>query len=209
MYQLMSWSAFLNSFKSDISFRAISLTVLMALSFVSFSQSNRADSIFLNREDIETIETYSQLDPNKAAIFSAVLPGMGQAYNNQYWKIPLIYGGGLLIGHYIEYNHRIYHEFRNALVAEVDGRPETINPYAGRFSQDALTRNRDAFRRNRDMLIVIAGAFYLLNIVDAHVSAHLHEFDINENLSMKVSPSIESTPLFSQALGVSVSLRFK
>lgn len=181
----------------------------MTLSYYSQGQITRSDSIFLNREDIETIETYSELDPKKAAILSAVLPGLGQAYNNQYWKIPLVYGGGLLIGHYIEYNHRIYNEFKNALTAEADGNDLTVNPYAGRFSQEALTRNRDAFRRNRDMLIIIAGAFYLLNIVDAHVSAHLHEFDINENLSMKVSPSIQPTPLFSQAVGVSVSLRLK
>ncbi|HCX21497.1 MAG: hypothetical protein CMB80_30460 [Flammeovirgaceae bacterium] len=183
--------------------------LIMTSPLFSSGQINKSDSIFLNREDIETIETYSELDANKAAILSAVLPGMGQAYNNQYWKIPIIYGGGILIGHYINYNHKIYNEFRNALIAEADGIPATINPYSGRFSSDALQRNRDAFRRNRDMLILIAGAFYLLNIVDAHVSAHLHEFDINENLSMKVSPSIQPTPLFSQAVGLSVSLRLK
>ena len=187
----------------------MAILFVMTLPLLSSGQINQSDSIFLNREDIETIETYSQLDPNKAAIFSAVLPGLGQGYNNQYWKIPIIYGGGLLIGHYINYNHRIYHEFRNALIAEADGNPNTLNPYEGRFSTEALQRQRDAFRRNRDMLIIIAGAFYLLNIVDAHVSAHLHEFDINENLSMKVSPSIQSSPLFSQAVGLSVSLRLK
>lgn len=185
------------------------LVSTITLPLLSYGQKSTSDSLFLVRDDIETIETYSQLDPNKAALLSAVLPGLGQAYNNQYWKVPIIYGGGLLIGHYIAYNHRIYNEFRNALIAEVDGNSNTINPYAGRFGDDALQRNRDAFRRNRDLLIVIAGAFYLLNIVDANVSAHLHEFDINENLSLKVSPSIEPTPLFSQAVGLSVSLSFK
>lgn len=181
----------------------------MTLPLLSHGQRNVSDSLFLIREDIETIETYSKLDPKKATLFSAILPGLGQAYNNQYWKIPIIYGGGLLIGHYIDYNNRIYNEFRNALIAEADDNDLTVNPYSGRFSEDALERNRDAFRRNRDMLIIIAGAFYLLNIVDAHVSAHLHEFDINENLSMKVSPSIKSTPLFSQTVGLSISLSFK
>ncbi|MEQ9303784.1 MAG: DUF5683 domain-containing protein [Marinoscillum sp.] len=147
------------------------------------------------------------LDPNKALILSAALPGLGQAYNNQYWKIPIIYGGGIIIGHYIRYNHEIYHEFRNALIAEVDGNDLTVNPYE--FSTEAIKRQRDAFRRNRDLLILIAGAFYVLNIVDANVSAHLNEFDVNEKLSFKVSPSIESTPLFSQAVGISLSLSFK
>lgn len=135
------------------------------------------------------------------------MPGLGQAYNNQYWKIPIIYGGGIIIGHYIRYNHEIYHEFRNALIAEVDGNDLTVNPYE--FSTEAIKRQRDAFRRNRDLLILIAGAFYVLNIVDANVSAHLNEFDVNEKLSLKVSPSIESTPLFSQAVGISLSLSFK
>ena len=111
----------------------MAILFVMTLPLFSSGQINQSDSIFLNREDIETIETYSQLDPNKAAIFSAVLPGLGQAYNNQYWKIPIIYGGGLLIGHYINYNHRIYHEFRNALIAEVDGNSLTENPYANRY----------------------------------------------------------------------------
>lgn len=142
-------------------------------------------------------------------MFSAVLPGMGQAYNNQYWKIPLIYGGGIIIGHYINYNHKIFNEFRNTLVAELDQDPNTINPYTDRFRETALSRNRDAFRRNRDLLILVGSAFYLLNIVDAHVSAHLNEFEVNDNLSLKVSPTIQTTPLFSQTLSLSLSLRVK
>ncbi len=205
----MNWSEFLSFSRCSKTFRVIVLAWAVTLPLLVSGQINPSDSLFLVREDIETIETYSHLDPKKAAIFSAVLPGLGQAYNNQYWKIPIIYGGGLLFGHYINYNHRIYNEFKNAVVAELDGNDATINPYSGRFGSDALERNRDAFRRNRDLLIIIAGAFYLLNIVDAHVSAHLHEFDINENLSMKVSPSIQPTPLFSQAVGLSVSLRLK
>lgn len=184
---------------------------LVLCSSTGHAQNSRADSVFLNADldQIETIQTVSRLDPNKSAMLSAVLPGLGQAYNNQYWKIPLIYGGGIIIGHYINYNHKIYNEMRNSLIAEVDGDPSTINPYNDRFRETALLRNRDAFRRNRDLLILVGAAFYLLNIVDAHVSAHLHEFEVNDNLSLKVSPSIQPTPLFSQALGVSLSLNIK
>ncbi len=141
-------------------------------------------------------------------MLSAVLPGLGQIYNNQHWKVPLIYGGGIIIGHYINYNNKIYNEMRNALIAEVDGDALTINPYS-QFSETALTRNRDYFRRNRDLLMLVAGAFYLLNIVDAHVSAHLHEFEVNDNLTMKVSPAILTTPIASRSVGLSLSLRFR
>lgn len=185
--------------------------ILVLSAFEASAQDSKADSIFLNREldQIETIEMVSELDPNKAALLSAVLPGLGQAYNNQYWKLPFIYGGGIIIGQYIKYNHQLYNEFRNTLIAEADSDPGTVNPYQQFFGATSLTRNRDAFRRNRDFLIIIGAAFYLLNIVDAHVSAHLHEFEVNDNLSLKVSPSIQSSPVFSQSLGLSLSLSIK
>lgn len=174
------------------------------------AQISRADSVFLQTgESIETFESISILDPNRAAFLSAVLPGLGQAYNNQYWKIPLIYGGGVIFAHYINYNHRIYEELKSALIAEADGDPNTINPYSDRFLQTSLKRNRDVFRRNRDFLIILGLTYYLLNVVDAHVSAHLQEFEINDKLSMQIRPTIERTPLFSHAFGVSVSISIK
>ena len=140
---------------------------------------------------------------------SAVLPGLGQAYNGQPWKIPIIYGGGLIFAHYINYNHRLYSEFQNALIAATDGNSETVNPYVDVFNQTSLIRNRDVSRRNRDYLIIVTVGYYLLNVVDAHVSAHLQEFEINDNLSMDIAPSIQTSPLFSQAIGFSVSLNFR
>ncbi|MFY0599023.1 MAG: hypothetical protein JXR03_05090 [Cyclobacteriaceae bacterium] len=175
------------------------------------AQTNKTDSIFLMTDNtISEFKEISQKDPYKAAFFSAVLPGLGQAYNNQYWKIPLIYGGGLIFAHYINYNHRIYQEMENALIAASDATPLTENFYEDLFrSDDILERNRDVFRRNRDFLIILTSAFYLLNIADAHISAHLNEFDINENLSMTIYPSINSTLLISRTAGFSVSLNFK
>ncbi|RED96206.1 hypothetical protein C7460_11597 [Marinoscillum furvescens DSM 4134] len=205
----MQKSWIVSSSSSMCNTRIVLATLSILLSIAGFAQQNRADSVFLNSDQIETIKMVSDLDPNKAALLSAVLPGLGQAYNNQYWKIPIVYGGGLLIGHYINYNHKIYHEMRNALIAEQDNDPTTENIFAERFQESALTRNRDAFRRNRDLLIIIGAAFYLLNIVDAHVSAHLHEFEVNDNLSMQVKPSIQSTALFSHSVGISLSLNLK
>lgn len=172
------------------------------------AQGNPADSAFVGRKGIDEIETISSKDPNRAALLSAVLPGLGQAYNNQFWKIPLIYGGGVMLGHYIRYNHVIYNEFRNAVIAEQDGLESTVNPYNERYAETAITRFRDVFRRNRDLLIILTAAFYMLNIVDAHVSAHLHEFEVNDQLSMRVMPSIQTTSLQSRAIGLSLSINF-
>lgn len=206
----MNWIVFSNCSKFKSAKTLLSILILVS-AFDAQSQQSKADSVFIYSEldQIETINTVSELDPNRAAILSAVLPGLGQAYNNQYWKLPFIYGGGILIGHYIKYNHKYYHEFRNALIAEADGIDRSTNVYAEFWGTTALTRNRDAFRRNRDLLILVGAAFYILNIVDAHVAAHLNEFDVNDNLSLKVSPSIQSSPVFSHTLGISLALRVK
>lgn len=190
--------------------RSLSFLFLLSIAWSAYCQKTASDSVFLLSEGpIEQFESVSKLNPNKAALLSAVLPGLGQAYNNQFWKLPIIYGGALIFGHYINYNHKVYNELKNALVAQVDSDPNTINYYEDLFSATSLERNRDLFRRNRDFLILIAGTFYMLNIVDAHVSAHLKEFDINENLSMAIYPQIQSSPLNSPTVGIQMAVRIR
>ena len=165
------------------------------------------DSSFLDLDqDADLFTEVSTLDPQRAALLSAVFPGLGQVYNKQYWKVPLVVAGMVTFSHFINYNNKVYHGLRNAAITSKYG----INPYSSLISsQEGLVRNRDIFRRNRDFLIILGGAFYILQIVDAHVSAHLDEFNVNDDLSMQIKPSIQSTPLFSQVVGVTFALKFK
>lgn len=165
------------------------------------------DSTFVKaEEDAELFQEVSDLDPQRAALLSAVFPGMGQVYNRQYWKVPIVVSGMVVFAHYINYNNKVYHALRNAAIIN---NATNENPYSGVVSStEGLVRNRDLFRRNRDYMIVLGTAFYLIQIVDAHVSAHLDEFTVNEDLALSIEPSIEPTPLFSQAVGVSIVLRF-
>ena len=166
------------------------------------------DSTFVEaEEDAELFQELSQLDPQRAALLSALFPGMGQVYNKQYWKVPIVLAGVITFAHFIDYNNKVYHGLRNAaLVTSIDS---GSNPYQAIITtESALVRNRDVFRRNRDFLIVLGTAFYILQIVDAHVSAHLEEFKFNDKLALGIEPSIQSTPLFSQAVGVSFVLKF-
>ncbi|MEM9895263.1 MAG: DUF5683 domain-containing protein [Bacteroidota bacterium] len=157
-------------------------------------------------EDAQLFTEVSQLDPQRAALLSAILPGLGQAYNKQYWKVPIVLSGMIVFGHFIDYNNRIYNGFRNAVVTE---QSQGINPYSSLISsRDGLVRNRDLFRRNRDFLMILGSVFYILNIVDAHVSAHLDEFNVNDDLALGIKPTIQQTPLFSRAMGVSFVLSF-
>lgn len=157
-------------------------------------------------EQAQLFQEVSDLDPQRAAILSAVLPGLGQVYNGQYWKVPIVVSGMIVFAHYINYNNKVYHALRNAAITN---NSIGINPFSGVVSTtDGIVRNRDIFRRNRDFMIVLGSAFYLLQVVDAHVSAHLDEFVVNKDLALRIEPSIESSPLFSQAVGVSFVLRF-
>ena len=100
----------------------------------------------------------------------------------------------------------MYHEFKNALTYEIDDDASTINPFPN-FSRNSLERNMDFWRRNRDVLIIFTGVYYLLNIVDAHIFAHLNEFDINNDLSLEIKPSINKINS-NNLVGISVFIKF-
>ena len=142
-------------------------------------------------------------DPKRAALFSAVVPGLGQAYNNKYWKIPLIYGGFFALGYYIDWNNDNYNFYRNALFEQLNNNTNSTG-----FSESQLRSITDEFRRNRDILIILTGVLYGLNIIDAHVDAHLKEFDINEDLALSVQPASVNT-LVASGAGLSIALKIK
>ena len=144
--------------------------------------------------------------PRKATIYSAVLPGLGQVYNRKYWKVPLIYIGFGTIGYFITWNNDNYQLFKTGYQHLTDGNPETQdylkieavrrnnydldNPNQYNNLKTALSRQQDYYRRNRDLLIISFAAFYGLNIIDASVDAHLFDFDISDDLTLKWEPAM-------------------
>lgn len=147
--------------------------------------------------------------PTKAALLAAVFPGAGQAYNKRYWKLPFVYGGAVAFGLVIEFNHRNYIQFRNALVFATDNDPTTQN--LGRFANfpnDGLRRGRDYYRRTRDYAIILSTAFYGLVIVDAVVDAHLRSFDVSPDLTLDFRPSSEHLIANQRTIGVGCILTF-
>ena len=121
------------------------------------------------------------LTPSKAAFYSAVLPGLGQAYNKKYWKIPIVFGAiGASIYSY-SWNNTEYHNFRDAYKKRLAGEPETEFAY---LDNGRLISAQRFHQRNRDLSLLVAVAFYVLNIVDANIDAHLMQFNVDENLSI-------------------------
>lgn len=153
--------------------------------------------------------------PHKASIYSAVLPGLGQAYNGKYWKIPIIYGGFAGLGAMVVFYDKGYVRYRTAYQYRTDGNPATIDEFANdsRYTEEILTSFKDFYRRQRDQSVIFMFAFYALNIIDATVDAHFLNFDVSEDLSLRIEPAGESflTGSFYQnqnAIGLRCSIKF-
>jgi len=145
----------------------------------------------------------SKHSPRKATIRSLIIPGWGQAYNGKYWKIPIVYTAiGIPIGTFI-YNKKWYKETSMAAKMLGSTPPDTAN-YKGRVDEKlyyffetpgslpSLLNYRNEFRKNMDYSILFVLVFWGLNVVDATVDGHLKDFDVSDNLSMRVKPVILS-----------------
>lgn len=144
--------------------------------------------------------------PKKASMYSAILPGLGQAYNKKYWKIPVIYAGFATLGYFIVTNNNKYQDYKDAYIARIDDDPTTVDDYTDVYSDQDLVTLKDFYRRNRDLAIIGAGVLYVLNILDASVDAHMFYFDVNDNLTMRVTPGVQYVQTLQP--GLSLSLHF-
>jgi len=123
------------------------------------------------------------LSPARAAFYSAVLPGLGQAYNKKYWKIPIIYAGlGIGIYFYID-NNKEYNRYRDAYKRRLAGFED--DEFFGTVTTDGLEEAQKQFGRNREISLLVTLAIYALNIIDANVDAHLLQYNVDDNLSLK------------------------
>jgi hypothetical protein len=145
----------------------------------------------------------NMLAPSKAAFYSAVLPGLGQVYNKKYWKVPLVYGAlGTTIYFYISNNNK-YHAYRDAYKRRLEGFNDDEFTY---LDNSRLIAAQKFYQNNRDLSALLTGLFYILNIVDANVDAHLMQFNVNDNLTIK--PDFYRNEFSAnQNLGISLTLK--
>ena len=149
----------------------------------------------------------------RATLYSLLLPGLGQIYNGELYKVPIYWGGLLVSTHCLMLNNRNYVRFKRI-------HNEATNPeinYKENISAETAKWYRDVYRRYRDYSIVATVLVYLLQVMDANVFAYMHDFEVNDDITMKVEPAIippdmgyamNTTPYGSNALGVRVGLRF-
>ena len=137
--------------------------------------------ILIAKDSVKT-DDINPLAPAKAAFYSAILPGLGQAYNKKYWKIPLVYGALATTLYFYTSNNDLYHEFRGVYKNRLAG---ISNPKYDYLDDSRLIEAQRFYKRNRDLSLLLTVAFYALNIIDANVDAHLGQFNVNDNLSIR------------------------
>lgn len=154
--------------------------------------------------------------PGRAAVFSAVVPGLGQIYNGAWWKAPIIYATGGVLGYFIVDNHTKYKDFSEAVILRRDNADKYIDDNVYGLQRQNGTQNlrvsKDFYRRNRDLTVILSVLAYGMQIAEAYVHGHLREFDVGDNLSLRVQPDVFRTPAsnsFSPGLTLTLSPKTK
>lgn len=204
-------------------------TFFVCLSAIVFSQVTPNDTIRLETAVdsvsvpkkpkatvVETIEkanapakiVVTKLNPTKAGLYSAVLPGLGQFYNKKYWKIPIVWGGvGVGAGIAI-WNQNNYKRYREYYIAKLNGTPNEFVDSKPHLDKVAFANMQDRSKRQRDYAIAITGLIYILNIVDAVVDAHLYEGRKDPDLTFAPAVIYDEFKNSPPKTGLSLNYRF-
>jgi len=175
------------------------------------AQSNKDELDETARQNKKNIsKALDPLRPAKAAFYSAVLPGLGQAYNKKYWKIPIVYAAiGTGFYFYLD-NNKLYKQYRNAYKRRLAGftDDEFYGPGDTPFlSDEALIRAQRTLKRNKELSMLVTVGLYVLNIIEANVDAHLLQYNLDENLALK--PFMDfNNPNYTTQIGLSLDIKF-
>ena len=178
----------------------------------AWSQETESDLIIeseqptVEMQDLE-MEGIDPLSPSRAAFYSAVLPGLGQAYNKKYWKIPIVYAAIGTGVYFVVDNQQEYLRYQEAYKLRISGRPDEFDGTGDNpnISEDGLIRAQEVLKRNRDLALFITIGLYALNIIEANVDAHLDDRAFSRNLSVR--PTLELNPVGNHAVA-GLNLKF-
>jgi hypothetical protein len=174
--------------------------VLLALLCSLLAESQQQSDITPNSFEI------NPLRPAKATFYSTVFPGLGQIYNKRYWKLPIIYGGIGASIYYYDINNKNFKRYRNAYKRRIAGYDD--DEFQGIISDDdRLIDGMNFYRNYRDRSMLFIVGTYLLNILDANIDAHLKQYNLNENLTLR--PYFESKQIIANHnVGVLLTINF-
>jgi Family of unknown function (DUF5683) len=128
-----------------------------------------------------------QPNPKKAGLYSAIVPGLGQLYNRQYWKIPVVYAGAGIAAYFITKNLKDYQTYRKAYIGRINN-PYPTDQFVGIYTTDQLQTLQNDYEKYLDLAVLFSGIGFAMQIMDAVTSAHLKNFDISRDISLKIKP---------------------
>jgi hypothetical protein len=143
--------------------------------------------------------------PKKATVL-AFIPGLGQIYNKKYWKLPIVYGGFAALIYSVSFYQNQYNILRQAVKDKNNNIPIS-DPSLQPYDVANLVSLRDFYRESRDLSWIGLGGLYILQIIDASVDAHLQEFDVSENISIKWQPNFDYQA-GNSFIGCNIKLKF-
>ncbi|MDE5837718.1 MAG: hypothetical protein K2H39_01555, partial [Paramuribaculum sp.] len=159
-------------------------------------------------------------DPIRAVWMSALFPGLGQAYNRRYWKLPLVVAGFMGLGYGTQWNNTMLRDYTRAYADIMDNDPSTksyMDFFPSTIKEESLDKSwltnvlksrKDFYRRNRDLCIISMVGLYIVAMVDAYVDASLAHFDISPDLSMELAPAFIPDKRNRPGVGLQWALRF-
>jgi len=180
--------------------------ILLLILLCLFNKGYSQEEINITGQPLQTIDQPQVHSPHKATIYSAVVPGLGQIYNKKYWKLPVIYGLTGIFIYSFDYNNTQYNKYKNAYA---DFQSKKITEFEGYTDEAIILRIKDNYSRNRDLNVISLAALYLLNILDATVDAHLFYYDISDDLSLNIQPTVKFAVDNQSAYGLSLCFSFK
>jgi hypothetical protein len=182
------------------------LPYLFAILVISLIASQ---SLYAQRENDTSesvvIKEKKAKSPRKASLYSAVLPGAGQIYNGKYWKAPIVWAGIGTFAYLATDNQAKFMRFKDAYLVRQDG---GIDEFYDILTPEALINEMDRYRRFRDLNIIGATLFYIIQIVDANVDAALYDFDVSDDISLRISQPRTSLFTAQQSVGFTLTLNF-
>jgi len=182
--------------------------IFMITCFLFAFQSYAQKSNIIKDTIVDNNYRYNPLAPAKAAFYSAILPGLGQAYNKKYWKIPFVYaalGSGI---YFYSSNNTNYNRVREAYKLRIADKPDEFDGANGNpfLSEDALVSAQKSYRKDRDLSLLVTVGLYILQIVEASANAHLLQYNVDNKLS--VNPKLIK-PINSNKTIVGAQINFK
>lgn len=191
---------------------AILLSMLLLLILLGKPVISKAQQAAKQGLTNDTVYRYfPEHSPVKATWMSAALPGLGQYYNGKYWKIPIIYAGFSTFAYFVIQNRYEYNRFKEAyaISVELPEGQESTNPLVQNYSSDQLLSQREYYQSSLEMSYILTGIFYILQIVDATVDAHLYDYNIDDDLSIHLAPQMMPTvngPRMAPGIGITYKL---